>query len=145
MLVACRLAGLSALEAYYAGVNRRAQCGRRSADQGIVGQRDRIWAEYGLAAGPHPDWELDPLVPLGIGGAEVVRKISGPSPGDRRGQVERTGQGSPRMEVARSGVLRGARRARGPAPAGGRLGYAYGRFFRAPVNMFPPAAGAMTP
>ena len=27
MLVACRLAGLSALEAYYAGVNWRAQCG----------------------------------------------------------------------------------------------------------------------
>ena len=27
MLVACRLAGLSALEAYYADVNRRAQCG----------------------------------------------------------------------------------------------------------------------
>jgi hypothetical protein len=27
MLVACRLAGLSALEAHYAGVNRRAQCG----------------------------------------------------------------------------------------------------------------------
>ena len=26
MLVACRLAGLSALEAHYAGVNRRAQC-----------------------------------------------------------------------------------------------------------------------
>ena len=26
MLVACRLAGLSALEAYYADVNRRAQC-----------------------------------------------------------------------------------------------------------------------
>jgi hypothetical protein len=27
MLVACRLAGLSALETYYAGVNWRAQCG----------------------------------------------------------------------------------------------------------------------
>ena len=27
MLVACRLAGLSALEAHYAGVNARAQCG----------------------------------------------------------------------------------------------------------------------
>jgi hypothetical protein len=27
MLVACRLAGLSALETYYAGVRARAQCG----------------------------------------------------------------------------------------------------------------------
>ena len=27
MLVACRLAGLSALEVYYAGVRARAQCG----------------------------------------------------------------------------------------------------------------------
>ena len=29
MLVACRLAGLSALETYYAGVRARGQCGRR--------------------------------------------------------------------------------------------------------------------
>jgi hypothetical protein len=30
---------------------------------------DRIMAEYGLPAGPHPDFEIDHLVPLGIGGA----------------------------------------------------------------------------
>jgi hypothetical protein len=31
---------------------------------------DRIMAEYGLAAGPHPHFEVDHLVPLGIGGAD---------------------------------------------------------------------------
>jgi hypothetical protein len=35
MLVACRLAGLSALEAYYAGVRARAQFGRHSAPGGL--------------------------------------------------------------------------------------------------------------
>jgi hypothetical protein len=32
---------------------------------------DRIMAEYGLAAGAHPDYEVDHLVPLGIGGADA--------------------------------------------------------------------------
>jgi hypothetical protein len=31
---------------------------------------DHIMAEYGLPAGPHPDFEIDHLVPLGIGGAD---------------------------------------------------------------------------
>jgi hypothetical protein len=31
---------------------------------------DRIMAEYGLPTGPHPDWEIDHLIPLGIGGAD---------------------------------------------------------------------------
>ena len=31
---------------------------------------DRIMAEYGLPAGPHPDFEIDHLIPLGIGGAD---------------------------------------------------------------------------
>ena len=32
---------------------------------------DRIMAEYGLAPGPHPDFEVDHLIPLGIGGADA--------------------------------------------------------------------------
>ena len=36
MLVACRLAGLSTLEAYYAGVRARAQCGAE-ASKGLRG------------------------------------------------------------------------------------------------------------
>ena len=31
---------------------------------------DRIMAEYGLPAGAHPDFEIDHLIPLGIGGAD---------------------------------------------------------------------------
>ena len=31
---------------------------------------DRIMAEYGLVPGPHPDYEVDHLIPLGIGGAD---------------------------------------------------------------------------
>jgi hypothetical protein len=50
MLVACRLAGLSALEAHYAGVNGRAQRGRRNirslqggpAGEGLTGARDNF-------------------------------------------------------------------------------------------------------
>jgi hypothetical protein len=32
---------------------------------------DRIIAEYGLPRGPHPDWEVDHLVPLRLGGSDV--------------------------------------------------------------------------
>jgi hypothetical protein len=31
---------------------------------------DRILAEYGLEPGPHPNYEIDHLVPLAIGGAD---------------------------------------------------------------------------
>ena len=30
-----------------------------------------VMAEYGLEPGPHPDYEIDHLVPLGIGGADA--------------------------------------------------------------------------
>ena len=36
---------------------------------------DRIMAEHGLPAGPHPDFEIDHLIPLGIGGADDVRNL----------------------------------------------------------------------
>jgi hypothetical protein len=32
---------------------------------------DRILTEYGLPPGPHPDWEVDHLVPLCLGGADA--------------------------------------------------------------------------
>jgi hypothetical protein len=31
---------------------------------------DRIMAEYGLPLGPHPDWEVDHLIPLCLGGSD---------------------------------------------------------------------------
>jgi hypothetical protein len=36
---------------------------------------DHIMAEYGLPPGPHPDFEIDHLVPLGIGGADDDRNL----------------------------------------------------------------------
>src|SRR5271168_3872578 len=36
---------------------------------------DRIMAEYGLPPGPHPDYEIDHLIPLGIGGADDDKNL----------------------------------------------------------------------
>jgi hypothetical protein len=36
---------------------------------------DRIMAEYGLPTGPHPDYEIDHLIPLGIGGADNDKNL----------------------------------------------------------------------
>jgi hypothetical protein len=36
---------------------------------------DRIMLEYGLPPGPHPQYEIDHLVPLGIGGADDDRNL----------------------------------------------------------------------
>ena len=44
---------------------------------------DRIMAEYGLPTGAHPDFEIDHLVPLGIGGADDDRNL-----GQSRGRIE---------------------------------------------------------
>jgi len=51
MLVACRLAGLSALETYYAGVRERAQCGRRRVTVDLPGTA-LYWTEYHPTARP---------------------------------------------------------------------------------------------
>lgn len=36
---------------------------------------DRITAEYGLPPGPHPEYEIDHLIPLGIGGADDDKNL----------------------------------------------------------------------
>jgi hypothetical protein len=36
---------------------------------------DRIMREYGLAPGPHPDFEVDHLIPLCLGGADDDRNL----------------------------------------------------------------------
>jgi hypothetical protein len=36
---------------------------------------DRIMTEYGLPAGAHPQYEIDHLIPLGIGGADDDRNL----------------------------------------------------------------------
>jgi hypothetical protein len=34
------------------------------------GRDDQVMLEYGLEGGPHPDYEVDHLIPLGIGGSD---------------------------------------------------------------------------
>jgi hypothetical protein len=36
---------------------------------------DRIMAEYGLPTGPHPDFEVDHLIPLCLGGADDDKNL----------------------------------------------------------------------
>jgi hypothetical protein len=36
---------------------------------------DWIMAEYGLSTGPHPDYEVDHLIPLGLGGADDDKNL----------------------------------------------------------------------
>jgi hypothetical protein len=36
---------------------------------------DRIMSEYGLSPGPHPDWEIDHLIPLCLGGSDEDRNL----------------------------------------------------------------------
>jgi hypothetical protein len=36
---------------------------------------DKIMIEYGLTPGPHPDYEVDHLIPLGLGGADDDRNL----------------------------------------------------------------------
>ena len=54
---------------------------------------DRIMAEYGLPPGPHPDFEIDHLVPLGIGGADSDSNLW-PEPRRSLEPLERGTQGS---------------------------------------------------
>jgi hypothetical protein len=55
---------------------------REICSHGTAGERhwsrerdDRTMAEYGLPTGPHPDYEIDHLIPLGIGGADDDRNL----------------------------------------------------------------------
>ena len=106
---------------------------------------DRIMAEYGLPAGPHRDFELDHLVPLGIGAADSDANLW---PEPRRSiEPQWNAETKDRLEwklrdLACSGQLdvREAQRAIAEDWTA-----AYGRFFRPPANIFPSAVGAMTP
>jgi hypothetical protein len=91
MLVACRLAGLSALEAYYAAVRVSAQCrpalcaratpprfakrGRASCATGAANETIASWRSTAWRQGRTPDFEVENLIPLGIGGADDDRNL----------------------------------------------------------------------
>jgi hypothetical protein len=101
MLVACRLAGLCALEAYYAGVRARAQC---EADAGTPSRRAQASvqaAEVGSGGTGHP------RRPRGRSSVE------GRSPSRRRASAERSAGRRHRQPVGhvtgRSGAARRCR------------------------------------
>jgi hypothetical protein len=106
---------------------------------------DRIMAEYGLPAGPHADFEIDHLIPLGIGGADGVRNLW-PEP-RRTIEPEWNAEAKDRLEwKLRDLVCSGALDVREVQRAiADDWTEAYGRFFRPPGNFFPPAVGAVTP
>ena len=106
---------------------------------------DRTLIEYGLPPGPHPEVEIDHLIPLGVGGADDDRN-KWPEP---RRNIE------PQWNAERKDRLEWKLR---DLICAGELDVreaqhmmaedwveAYGRFFRERDNFFPPTVGAMTP
>jgi hypothetical protein len=107
---------------------------------------DFILREYGLPAGPHPDFEIDHLIALGIGGADDDQNLW-PEP---RRSIEPTynAEAKDRLEwklrdLVCSGdldVTTAQKMITDDWTA------AYAQFFPASrVNAFPPAVGATTP
>jgi hypothetical protein len=54
------------------GHDANAACGQSKAHRGSMShaRRDEILAEYGLPPGDHPDYEIDHLIPLCVGGSD---------------------------------------------------------------------------
>jgi hypothetical protein len=106
---------------------------------------DRVMAAYGLPTGPHPGFEVDHLIPLGIGGADSEANLW-PEP-RRTIEPKRNAEAKDRLEwKLRDLVCSGALDVReAQREIAEDWTEAYGRFFRAPRNFFPPAVGAVTP
>ena len=107
---------------------------------------DRIIAEYGLPSGAHPQYEVDHLIPLCLGGADSDLNLW---PEPRRSiepvwNAERKDELEARMcSLACSGALDVGEAQHFVAED---WTAAYARFFpEARVNAFPPLAGAVTP
>ena len=107
---------------------------------------DHIMAEYGLQSGPHPQYEVDHLVPLCLGGADDDKNLW---PQPRRSieptwSAERKDELEARMcALACSGELDVAEAQKLISEDWTE---AWRKYFGEPrVNAFPPLAGAMTP
>jgi hypothetical protein len=106
---------------------------------------DKIMREYGLPAGAHPQYEVDHLIPLCLGGADSDRNLW---PQPRRSieptwNAERKDELEARMcSLVCSGQLDAVEAQKEIADDWTET---YTKFFRAPGNFFPPLAGAATP
>jgi hypothetical protein len=105
---------------------------------------DHIMSEYGLPPGPHPDFEVDHLIPLGIGGADDERNLW---PEPRRSiEPQWNAERKDRLEwKLRDLICSGQLDVAGAQKAISEDWTAlYGQVFPA-SHFFPPAVGAMTP
>ena len=106
---------------------------------------DFILREYGLPAGAHPQYEVDHLIPLCLGGADDDRNLW-PEP---RRSVEATfnAEAKDRLEAKMCAMACAGELDIPTAQSSIAEDWtaAYNRFFREPGEFFPPAAGAMTP
>jgi hypothetical protein len=106
---------------------------------------DHIIAEYGLPGGAHPQYEVDHLIPLCLGGADSDANLW---PQPRRSieptwNAERKDELEARMcSLACSSVLYAAAAQKEIADDWTE---AWRKYFPEPGNFFPPAVGAMTP
>jgi hypothetical protein len=106
---------------------------------------DRIMAEYGLPGGAHPQYEVDHLIPLCLGGADDDRNLW---PQERRSlEPIYNAEAKDRLEakmcaMACAGALDIPTAQRSIAEDWTAV---YSRFFRQPGESFSPAAGATTP
>ena len=76
---------------------------------------DHVMAEYGLPGGPHPQYEVDHLIPLGSRRRGRGRESLARTTAFNRAGLERGTEGRARGWDVLAGVLWGARRGRGPA------------------------------
>lgn len=107
---------------------------------------DRILAEYGLPPGPHPQYEIDHLIPLCLGGADTDRNLW-PQP---RRPIEPVWNAERKDELEARMCSLACSAALDVAAAQKEISddwtTAYRKYFREPsANFFPPAAGASTP
>jgi hypothetical protein len=107
---------------------------------------DRILGEYGLPAGPHPQYEIDHLIPLELGGAdddsnlwpEQRRSIEPVYNAERKDELENR---LARLVCSHQLDVREAQRLIAEDWTS-----AFARFFpESRMNAFPPIAGAMEP
>jgi hypothetical protein len=105
---------------------------------------DRILIEYGLPPGPHPEVEIDHLIPLGVGGADDDRN-KWPEP-RRNIEPQWNAEAKDRLEWKLHDLICSAQLdvAEAQQMIAEDWTAAYSRFFPT-SNFFPPLAGAMTP
>jgi hypothetical protein len=90
------------------GHSREVACDRTKNHRGpmTVERRDEVLLRYGFPAGPHPDYEIDHLIPLCLGGSDDFSNLWPQPPPQHRAEMECRGQGSAGTGHVRNGLRR---------------------------------------